>query len=289
MAGDHRRKRRPLIDDLIGNLRSTGGLVAGATVLSLAAVTAQVTLTSTDDAAEPRAAARAADVSPLPEDGDGDRDGDRAENGKAEEESDGNTGENAGENTDENAGEDTGEKAGSDGPAAGARNAERAKPTAEAAIKVARSQVGITENGSGETKFQDWYMTTERARETVARDGGSVQGYDDANWCSMFISWVGDRIGFSHQIGMDPWTIAHARWFKEDDRWGTKPRPGAIVFFAWDGGKDLYDIVHVGMVVKDNRDGTVQTIEGNTSNAVRVRERPARTIVGYGYPDYAES
>ncbi|MFF5257394.1 CHAP domain-containing protein [Actinomadura viridis] len=282
MAGDHRRKPRPLIDELIGNLRGTGGLVAGATVLSLAAVTAQVTLASADDAAESRAAARAADVSHLPqEDGEGEKAGKE-------------TGEKAGQKSGGKAAGKSGEsreadKAGNDGPAAGTRDAERAKPTAEAAIKIARSQVGITENRNGETKFQDWYMTTERAKETVARDGGSVQGYDDANWCSMFISWVGDRIGFRHQVGMDPWTIAHARWFKEDGRWGTKPRPGAIVFFAWDGGKDLYDIVHVGMVIKDNRDGTVQTVEGNTANAVRIRERPARTIVGYGYPDYAES
>ncbi|MCP9971555.1 CHAP domain-containing protein [Actinomadura madurae] len=124
------------------------------------------------------------------------------------------------------------------------------RPTAAEAIELARSQVGVEEDRGGETKFQKWYMGTARAKETLARDGGSLAGYGDANWCDMFVSWVGERIGFGDQIGSDAWTVAHARWFKKHGRWGTEPRPGAIVFYAWDGGKDVTDIRHVGMVIK---------------------------------------
>jgi hypothetical protein len=42
------------------------------------------------------------------------------------------------------------------------------------------------------------------------------------------------------------------------------PKPGDIAFFDFPG--DLLDrISHVGIVLKDNGDGTVTTIEGNTS------------------------
>ncbi|MQY02495.1 C40 family peptidase [Actinomadura macrotermitis] len=164
----------------------------------------------------------------------------------------------------------------------------RRVPTADDAIKKALTQVGVKENRNGETKFQDWYMSTARAKETVKRDGGSIKAYNDAQWCDMFVSWVGQQIGFDHQTGQDAWTVAHAKWFKSQGRWGTTPKPGAIVFFAWDGGKSLDDIVHVGMVIKDNGNGTVRTVEGNTGNAVQVKTRDTDQIVGYGYPDYAK-
>ena len=41
----------------------------------------------------------------------------------------------------------------------------------------------------------------------------------------------------------------------------SSPQPGDIVFFDFPGG-DKVD--HVGIVVKDNFDGTVVTVEGNT-------------------------
>ncbi|WP_067478429.1 CHAP domain-containing protein [Actinomadura hibisca] len=172
--------------------------------------------------------------------------------------------------------------------AAAGKAAPKKRPTADDAIKMAKSQVGVKENSNGETKYQDWYMTTSRARETVKRDGGSIQGYNDAQWCSMFVSWLGERLDFNDQFGEDAWTVEHARFFQKEGRWGTKPKPGAIVFFAWDGGKGNHDIVHVGMVIKDNGDGTVKTVEGNTGNAVQIKTRNTAQIVGYGYPDYAK-
>ncbi|MFC5754659.1 CHAP domain-containing protein [Actinomadura rugatobispora] len=257
MAGKHRTPQPPSI-----TLRITGRLVAGAVVVGLAAATAQASLNDTGGPSPQRSAAMMA--------------------AGAESRTEPETRKGA-----EKASESS--SSSSSSSSAKAKAAKRERPTAQDAIRLAREQVGISEDGGGETKFQDWYKSTDRAKETVARDGGSLEGYSDAAWCSMFISWIGDRIGLSDQLGMDAWTVAHAEWFKDHDRWGTEPRPGAIVFFNWGGSKDVNDIVHVGMVIKDNGDGTVKTVEGNTSNAVMVRERSTGSIVGYGYPEYAKS
>ncbi|MEV4368430.1 CHAP domain-containing protein [Nonomuraea sp. NPDC049637] len=165
----------------------------------------------------------------------------------------------------------------------------RVNVTAAQVLATARAQVGTSEdaNGGG-TKFQKWYADSQRAAETVARDGGSRQDYLNAAWCSMFVSWVGEQTGARPQVGWDAYTVTHAKWFAANDRWGTEARPGAVVFFSWSGSKSLNDIQHVGFVVKDNGDGTISTIEGNTGNGkVEERVRPTSQVVGYGYPSYA--
>jgi len=161
--------------------------------------------------------------------------------------------------------------------------------TAKDVIALAEKQVGTSADGSGNTKFTRWYMTTPRARQTVARDGGSVGGYAGAEWCDMFVSWVGNRLGISSTFGEDPYTVTHAQWFQAQKRWGTTPKPGAVVFFSWSGGKSADAIDHVGLVVKDNGDGTIQTVEGNTNGGeVAAKTRDTSTVVGYGYPAYAK-
>jgi hypothetical protein len=167
---------------------------------------------------------------------------------------------------------------------------QRAPVTADDVINLAEKQVGITETDGegGGTKFQDWYATTERAKETVQRDGGTPSDYKDAAWCAMFISWLGSQFHFNDQMGFDAWTVAHAEWFEQHGRWGHTPMPGAVVFFDWDGGKTVDGIDHVGLVVKDNGDGTIETIEGNANNEVEHRQRSTDLVAGYGYPDYAK-
>ncbi|AQZ64489.1 unnamed protein product [[Actinomadura] parvosata subsp. kistnae] len=161
--------------------------------------------------------------------------------------------------------------------------------TADQVLAMARAQVGTSENAAGGgTKFQQWYANSQRAAETVARDGGSRTAYLNAAWCSMFVSWVGEQTGARPQVGWDAYTVAHAKWFAANHRWGTVAKPGAVVFFSWSGGKSLSDIQHVGFVVKDNQNGTISTIEGNTGNGkVEERIRPKSQVVGYGYPQYA--
>ncbi|WP_245974777.1 CHAP domain-containing protein [Thermomonospora umbrina] len=161
---------------------------------------------------------------------------------------------------------------------------------AENIIALAKSQVGHSEDGAGKSKFGRWYAGTERAKETMQRDagGGSPKIYEDAAWCSMFISWLGDRTGFTDQMGADAWTIEHAEWFKDKGRWGTEPKPGAVVFFDWDGGKSMDAIDHVGLVTKNLGDGEFATVEGNSNDAVESKTRGTDKVVGFGYPDYAK-
>ncbi|GAA1825621.1 CHAP domain-containing protein [Actinomadura chokoriensis] len=173
---------------------------------------------------------------------------------------------------------------------AGYKVAPRAVQASEV-IKLAQKQVGISEGKGGQTKFHDWYVSTPHAKATAQRDGGfSVKAYNGAQWCDMFVSWLGAQTGVKN-MGWDAYTVQHASWFKKTDRWGDKPKPGAVVFFDWKNGSggSIGDIDHVGLVVKDNGDGTVKTIEGNSDNEVQKKTRKLSQIVGFGYPDYAKS
>ncbi|MER7133041.1 CHAP domain-containing protein [Streptosporangium saharense] len=163
------------------------------------------------------------------------------------------------------------------------------KVTAQQILDIASRQIGVSENAQGGgTKFQSWYMSTERARETTARDGGRIQDYANAPWCAMFVSWVGEQAGIRPTMGWDAYTVTHAKWFKENGHWGTAPKPGAVVYFDWQGSKDIDGIDHVGFVKQDNGNGTITTIEGNTGNGkVEQRVRPTSQVVGYGYPVYS--
>ncbi len=167
------------------------------------------------------------------------------------------------------------------------KSAKQWMPSAADALKLAISQVGVTENSAGGgTKFQQWFVSSPWAERGVARDGGSIGDYADANWCDMFVSWIGDQLGVKG-MGADAFTRTHAQWFKAQGRWGSVPTPGAVVFFSWSGSDSLDAIDHVGMVIKDNHDGTIQTVEGNTDDAVKIRTRDVSSVVGYGYPVYA--
>ncbi|WP_440067000.1 CHAP domain-containing protein [Streptosporangium sp. OZ121] len=165
------------------------------------------------------------------------------------------------------------------------------KVSAAKVLDIASKQIGIRENSrGGGTKFHSWYMSSPRAKETLARDGGNtVYDYANAPWCAMFVSWVGEMAGIRPTMGWDAYTVAHAKWFKDNGHWGTIPTPGAVVYFDWAGGKSIDGIDHVGFVKKDNGDGTITTIEGNTGNGdVEQRVRPVSQVVGYGYPVYSD-
>ena len=143
--------------------------------------------------------------------------------------------------------------------------------TTETVLNVARGQLGTVENTAGDTLYSDWY------------------GLADESWCDMFVSWVGATSGASDIIGKFAYCPAHVAWFKDRDQWGSTPRVGAIVFFTWDGGP-VAD--HVGIVETIHPDGTIGTIEGNSTNpnggrnGVFRHNEGAPYILGYGYPAY---
>ncbi|MFC6882499.1 MULTISPECIES: CHAP domain-containing protein [Actinomadura] len=163
----------------------------------------------------------------------------------------------------------------------------RVKPSA--VVKLAEEQVGTKEGKGGQTKYHRWYVSTPNAERTARRDGGSVSEYNGAEWCNMFVSWVGAQLGVK-DMGWDAYTVEHAKWLERNGRWGHTARPGAVVFFDWQNGSrgGIDDIDHVGLVAKDNGDGTISTVEGNTDNQVQRKVRDKSQVVGYGYPDYAK-
>lgn len=152
--------------------------------------------------------------------------------------------------------------------------------TAEQVLKVARAQLGTKESpaGSNRTKY------------------GRAFGMDGYPWCAMFTWWV---LREAHGNGdLHPeiaWTPGLAKWFREQDRYGTTPRVGAIAFFDFPDSVDR--IQHVGIVEAIRNDGDLQTIEGNTSagasgsqangDGVYRRTRRTRDVVMYGYPRYS--
>ncbi|MFB4294355.1 CHAP domain-containing protein [Nonomuraea sp. ATR24] len=141
-------------------------------------------------------------------------------------------------------------------------------------IDLLESQLGYSEKAGAYTKFGDWY-------------GSNVEfdaDYTGAPWCDMFLSWAATKLGYEEWMGQFAWTVAHAKWFKRQDAWGTKPQPGAFVFYDWSGTNDIDRIDHVGVVTRVEG-GRIFTIEGNIDGGVAKRkERDTSKVVGYGYP-----
>jgi surface antigen len=84
-------------------------------------------------------------------------------------------------------------------------------------------------------------------------------------WCGSFVMWCANQVGL--KIPNVVSTTDGAQKFQGTGRWANaetaKPAPGDLAFFDFAEGGNPID--HVGIVVRDNGDGTIVTIEGNTS------------------------
>lgn len=148
-------------------------------------------------------------------------------------------------------------------------------PEMQKFIELLENELGYSEKSGGYTKFGHWYG------DNVEFDAD----YTAAPWCDMYLSWAADKLGYQDWVGQFAYTVHHAMWFKEQDAWGTTPKPGAIVFFDWSGTKKIDNIDHVGIVTKVTG-RTIHTIEGNIDGGVAKRkERDTGKVVGYGYPE----
>jgi hypothetical protein len=123
-----------------------------------------------------------------------------------------------------------------------------AKGTAEKLIEVALAEEGYVEGPKdNETKY------------------GAFTKANFLPWCGSFVMWCANQAGV--KIPNTVSTMAGAAAFKKMGTWtdaiAATPEPGDIVYFDFaEGGAP---IEHVGIVVKNNGDGTVTTIEGNTA------------------------
>ena len=84
-------------------------------------------------------------------------------------------------------------------------------------------------------------------------------------WCGSFVMWCAAQVGL--KIPNVVSTFYGAEKFKGVGGWWNastyKPRPGDLAFFDFQEGGNPID--HIGIVIHDNGDGTVTTIEGNTT------------------------
>ncbi|MEU4831822.1 CHAP domain-containing protein [Streptosporangium sp. NPDC023615] len=142
-------------------------------------------------------------------------------------------------------------------------------------IELLESQLGYSEKSGGYTKFGSWYG------KTVEFDAD----YTSAPWCDMYLSWAAKQLGYEDWVGQFAYTVHHAKWFRQQEAWGTTPKPGAIVFFDWGGSGSIDRIDHVGIVTAV-AGGRIHTIEGNIDGGVAKRkQRETDKVVGYGYPE----
>ena len=167
------------------------------------------------------------------------------------------------------------------------------KGSVEAIIEVAKKEVGTIEGPKdNETKYGKW------------------TGMNFQPWCQSFVSWC------AFTSGLDPKkypktaaTVAASDWFKKNNRWADArnddPTPGDWIYFDFpDDGVNR--ISHVGICIKNNGNGTIQVIEGNTSGTAKGDQRNGgmcvektrayvkdnklkllNGIVGWGRPVYA--
>ena len=166
------------------------------------------------------------------------------------------------------------------------------KGTLDLIIEIAKKEVGTIEGPKdNETKYGKW------------------TGANFLPWCQSFVSWC------AHTSGLDPKkypksasTVAAADWFKKNNRWADArnddPTPGDWIYFDFpDDGVNR--ISHVGLCIKNNGDGTIQVIEGNTSGTAKGDQRNGgmcvektrayvknkkgilNAVVGWGRPVYA--
>lgn len=123
-------------------------------------------------------------------------------------------------------------------------------------------------------------------------------------WCGFFVMWCAKQVKLN--IPNCTYTPAGAAGFQGKGLWSnaatSKPlKGGEIAFFNFPGGES---VDHVGIVIKDNGDGTVTTIEGNTSESgsqsnggevclkVRAYKKNKRNlpvfIAGFGLPKFKD-
>jgi hypothetical protein len=131
-------------------------------------------------------------------------------------------------------------------------------------VQLARGELGVTEAPPGSND-------SSRIREFRSATKGAVD--TPGPWCAYFVSWLAKEAGAPIGANGDGtgYVPTLESWGRSTNRFSESAkaaRPGDIVIIDW-GGDGTAD--HTGIVERVDPDGTVHTIEGNTSNAVRRR------------------
>jgi hypothetical protein len=164
------------------------------------------------------------------------------------------------------------------------------KGSVDAIIEIAKKELGTIEGPKdNETKYGAWMKVNFQP------------------WCQSFVSWCAHTAGVA-KFPKSASTVAASDEFKKQGRWADArnddPTPGDWIYFDFpDDGVNR--ISHVGLCIKNNGDGTIQVIEGNTSGTAKGDQRNGgmcvektrayvknkkgilNAVVGWGRPVYA--
>lgn len=117
------------------------------------------------------------------------------------------------------------------------------------------------------TKLEKFLAIANQEVGTVEKPVNKVKynGENGKPWCGYFVMWCAKQAGI--RLPNVIWTPGGVEAFKGIGCWSNaetaNPKPGDIVFFDFvEGGAP---VEHVGIVLQNNQDGTVTTIEGNTT------------------------
>ena len=137
-------------------------------------------------------------------------------------------------------------------------------PRGQQIAAIATAELGVAEQPPGSNdapRIADYRTAT----------AGAAAGQP---WCAYFTSWVAAQAGVP--VGADGQGIGYVptvkQWAEQTGRYipaGTgSPQVGDLVVFDR-GGDGVLD--HIGVVTGASPDGSIQTVEGNSSNAVSAR------------------
>jgi uncharacterized protein (TIGR02594 family) len=135
-------------------------------------------------------------------------------------------------------------------------------------VALAQQELGVSEtSGTNDSpRIRDYRSATAGAQNTPGP------------WCAYFVSWLARSAGAPVGAGGNGtgYVPTLEAWGKQEHRWfdhGTQaPQPGDIAIFDW-GGDGTPD--HTGIVESVGTDGTIHTIEGNSSDRVQRRSYTA--------------
>lgn len=136
--------------------------------------------------------------------------------------------------------------------------------TSASVLSAASGQVGQTEQPPGSNDGP-----------AIATYRSAVAGaYPGAPWCAYFVSWCARQAGTPIGPGGEGLgSVAEITdWARSTGRLTDTPAPGELILF---GDR------HVGLVESVDPDGTVHTIEGNTSDGVRRETHAPGEATGY--------
>lgn len=137
----------------------------------------------------------------------------------------------------------------------------------EKMIALAQKEIGVTEQPPGSN---DSPRIADYRKATVGSGIGP--------WCAYFTSWLAKSAGaplgeqgqgFGSVDALYAWAKRTGK--AEDNTAGVTPKAGDLIVFD----------EHIGLVESVDGDGTVHTIEGNSSNQVIRRTHGAREALGY--------